>query len=105
MESGSSERSEFTLSSIDFARALVIGPSGVIGDVGRSMGMTLGCSASLAGENSFIYFKEAPHICMDIHMHGFPATFIFFIHMLTQVQALQNTKTDMRDYIIRIKIW
>ena len=42
----SSERSEFTLSSIAFARALVIGPSGVIGGVGASMGVTLGCSAS-----------------------------------------------------------
>ena len=38
--------SEFTLSLIAFARALVIGPSGVIEDVGMSNGMTLGCSAS-----------------------------------------------------------
>ena len=37
---------------------------------------------------------------MDIHMHGFPARFIFFIHMLIQVQALQNTKMDSREYII-----
>ena len=37
---------------------------------------------------------------MDIHMHGFPARFIFFINMLIQVQALQNTNMDLRDYII-----
>ena len=37
---------------------------------------------------------------MDIHMHGFPVRFIFFINMLIQVQALQNTSMDMRDYII-----
>ena len=37
---------------------------------------------------------------MDIHMHGFPARFIFFINMLIQVQALQNTNMDSRDYII-----
>ena len=37
---------------------------------------------------------------MDIHMHGFLARIIFFIHMLTQVQALQNTNMDSRDYII-----
>ena len=37
---------------------------------------------------------------MDIHMHGFPTRFIFFIHMLIQVQALQNTNMDSRDYII-----
>ena len=51
-------------------------------------------------ENSFIYIKEALHLCMDIYMHGFPARLIFFIHMLIQVQALQNTKMDSRDYII-----
>ena len=51
-------------------------------------------------ENSFIFIKEALHLYMDIHMHGFPARFIFFIHMLTQVQALHNTKMDSRDYII-----
>ena len=53
-----------------------------------------------AGENSFIYVKEASHLCMDIHMHGFPARFIFFINMLIQVQALQNIDMDSRDYII-----
>ena len=53
-----------------------------------------------AGENLFIYIKEAFHLCMDIHMHGFPAEFIFFIHMLIHIQALQNTKMDSRDYII-----
>ena len=37
---------------------------------------------------------------MDIHMHGFLARFIFLINMLIQVQALQNTKMDSRDYII-----
>ena len=37
---------------------------------------------------------------MDIHMNEFPAKFIFFIHMLIQVQALQNTNTDSTDYII-----
>ena len=38
---------------------------------------------------------------MDIYMHGFPARFIFFINMLImQVQALQNTNMDSRDYII-----
>ena len=37
---------------------------------------------------------------MDIHMHEFPERFIFFIYMLMQVQALQNTKVDSRDYII-----
>ena len=49
IESGSLERSEFTLSSIALARARVIGPSGVVGGVGASMGMIVGCSAS----NSF----------------------------------------------------
>ena len=53
-----------------------------------------------AGENSFIYIKEAFHLCMDIHMHGFPARLIFFVKMLIQVQALQNTNMDPRDYII-----
>ena len=53
-----------------------------------------------AGENSFIFIKAALHLCMDIHMRVFPAMFILFIHMLTQVQALQNTKMDSRDYII-----
>ena len=37
---------------------------------------------------------------MDIHMHGFPARFIFFINMLIEVQASRNTNMDMRDYII-----
>ena len=37
---------------------------------------------------------------MDVYMHGFPARFIFFINMLVQVQALQNTNMDSRDYII-----
>ena len=45
-EGGSSERSEFTLSSIALARALAIGPSGVVGGVGASMGMIVGCSTS-----------------------------------------------------------
>ena len=44
--------------------------------------------------------KEALYLCMDIHMHEFPARFIFFINMQTRVQALQNTDTEMRDYII-----
>ena len=35
-----------TLSSIAFAVALVMGPSGVEGDVGTPMGMSEGCSAS-----------------------------------------------------------
>ena len=53
------------------------------------------------GENSFIYTKEASHLCMDIHMHGFPARFIFFINMLIkQVQTLQDTNMDSRNYII-----
>ena len=51
-------------------------------------------------KNLFIYIKEAFHLCMVIHMHGFLAEFFFFIHMLIQVQALQNTNMDMRDYII-----
>ena len=42
IESGSSERREFTLSSIALARAHFIGPSGVVGGVGASMGMILG---------------------------------------------------------------
>ena len=43
---------------------------------------------------------------MDIYVHWFPARFIFFINMLViQVQALQNTNMDSRDYIILIKIW
>ncbi|XP_044417359.1 uncharacterized protein [Triticum aestivum] len=50
IESGSSDRSEFTLSSIAFVRALFMGTSGVVGDVGWSMGMTLGCSASIKEE-------------------------------------------------------
>ena len=37
---------------------------------------------------------------MGIHVHEFPARFIFFINMLIQVQALQNTNIDIRDYII-----
>ena len=37
---------------------------------------------------------------MDIYMHGFLARFIFFTNMLIQVQALQNTNMDSRDYII-----
>ena len=37
---------------------------------------------------------------MDIHMHGYPVRFIFFINMLIQVQALQNIEMDSRDYII-----
>ena len=51
-------------------------------------------------ENSFIYIKEASHLCMDIHMHGFPTRFIFLIDMVIHVQALQNTYMDTRDYII-----
>ncbi len=53
-----------------------------------------------ARTNSFIYIKGAHHPGMDIHVHEFPARFIFFIHMLIQVQALQNTNMDPRDYII-----
>ena len=38
---------------------------------------------------------------MDINMHEFPTRLIFFINMLIiQVQALQNTNMDSRDYII-----
>ena len=38
---------------------------------------------------------------MDVHMHEFPARLIFFINMLIiQVQALENTYMDSRDYII-----
>ena len=38
---------------------------------------------------------------MDIYMRGFPTRFIFFINMLIiQVQTLQNTDMDLRDYII-----
>ena len=59
-----------------------------------------GASKISCQENSFIYIKEALHLCMDIYMHGFPARFIFSIHMLIQVQALQNTKMDSRDYIM-----
>ena len=51
-------------------------------------------------ENLFNYNKEVLYLCMDIYMHGFPARFSFFINMLIQVQALQNTIMDMRDYII-----
>ena len=50
--------------------------------------------------NSFVYIKEALHLCMDIYMQGFPARFISFIDMQIQVQALQNTKMDSGDYII-----
>jgi len=46
IESRSWERSEFTLSLIALARAVVIGPSGVVEGVGASMGMIMGCSAS-----------------------------------------------------------
>ena len=54
-----------------------------------------------AGENSFVYTKEASNLCMDVYMHEFPARFILFINMLIiQVQALQNPNTDSRDYII-----
>ena len=52
------------------------------------------------GKNSFIFIKEASHLCMGIHMHGFPARFIFFTNMLIQVQALKNTNMDSRCYII-----
>ena len=52
-----------------------------------------------AGEYSFI-IKEALHLCMDIHIHGFLAGFIFFIHMQIQVQALKHIKMDSKDYII-----
>ena len=55
IEGGSSERSEFTLSSIALARACVIGPSGVVGGVGASMGMILGCSASNPVSNRRIH--------------------------------------------------
>ena len=51
-------------------------------------------------ENSFIYIEDEFHLCMDIHMHGFPTRLIFFINMLIQVQALQSTDMDSRDYII-----
>ena len=44
---GSCERSDVILVSRALARALVIGPSGVVGDVDVSMGMIVGCSASL----------------------------------------------------------
>ena len=37
---------------------------------------------------------------MDVYMHEFSARFIFFINMLIQVQALQNTNVDLRDCII-----
>ena len=43
-----------------------------------------------AGLNLFLYIKAALPLCMHIHMHGLLARFIFFIHMLIQVQALQN---------------
>ena len=46
IESGSSERSEFTSCSIALARPRVIGPSGAVGGVDASMGMILGCSTS-----------------------------------------------------------
>ena len=37
---------------------------------------------------------------MDIHMHEFPARLILFINILiVQVQDLQNTYMDSRDYI------
>ena len=51
-------------------------------------------------ENSFNYNKEAFHLCMDVYMHEFSARFISFVDMRKQVQALQNTKMDSRDYII-----
>ena len=38
-------------------------------------------------------------------MHEFSERSIYFIVMRIQVQALHNTKMDLRDYIIRIKIW
>ena len=50
--------------------------------------------------NSFIYTKEASHLCMDVYMHESSTRFIFFINMLIQVQALQNTNMDLKDYII-----
>ena len=38
---------------------------------------------------------------MDVYVHKLPTRFIFFINMLViQVQALQNTNMDSRDYII-----
>ena len=54
----------------------------------------------IARTNSFIYIKGIHYPGMDIHVHESPARFIFFIHMLIQVQALQNTNLDPRDYII-----
>ena len=51
-------------------------------------------------ENLFNYSKDALHLCMDIYMHDFSARFISSIDMRIQVQALQNTKMDLRDYII-----
>ena len=59
------------------------------------------CAAIIAaGFKPGVLIKEASRLYMDIHMHGFLARFIFFINMLIQVQALQNTNTDSRDYII-----
>ena len=57
-----------------------------------------------AGENSFIFIKEALHLYMDVYMHEFPARFIFFIHMLTQVQALQNTGKDSRLHYLNYNL-
>ena len=51
-------------------------------------------------ENSFNYSNEALHLYMDIYMHEFSSRFISFIDMRIQVQALQNTNMDSRDYII-----
>ena len=40
---------------------------------------------------------------MDIYMHRFPASFLFFINVLMQVQALQNTDMGPRDYLFKLK--
>ena len=37
---------------------------------------------------------------MDIYMHGFLARLISFIDMQIQVQALQKTNMELRDYIM-----
>ena len=56
---------------------------------------------SLSGETHLFKNIEAFHLCMDIYMHESPRRFNFFINMLIkQVQTLQDTNMDSRDYII-----
>lgn len=67
MKSVNSERSEFTSVSIALARALVIGPLGVLGDGGMSMGITIGCRPKRnAGQPSYMVQAATLQLLTDI---------------------------------------